>query len=385
MPVSVDAFSSSGQSRASVNINSTECTFFNATISQDYINLCENEEQVVSVIINNDDEGKWFFFNSSSFYFDLPGSIYVGPNSSITEEVTVYSGCDSGIISPSIRVWAEGARSVYLPIVLNVKGCYNPILVAQQSSDIACACESLNYTFSLYNPGIRNVTYALIPSDGLVIHDGEVINSIELPSGGSAQLSVNYSVPCNNLGEVNLTLNATAITTCGKSAMSLINILVSSWSECETVSVSSPVNVNVNDSQVTVPVSVMNVGVRPTSYNIVVSGSAISNLLGISKSFVTLEPGTSEVVELVFDGANITGDYVTVQAFSTDNLASDETVIVFGDVGFDISYLLYYLLLPAGLVVVVIALLFRSNFFKKGKGTKSSDKDIKIKKAEVKK
>jgi len=358
-PVVVDAFFGEKSSSTSISVNAAECSFFNASLSHDLVNLCEGEEEVVNVMLTNHGDAKYFHFNSSSSFIDLPADLLV--DGSLTVPVTVFSTCDKEVINSEISVSADGARTVDLPLVLNLRACYLPIIVAEKSSDSVCACESLNYSFTLFNPGNRSITYALSPSAGNVSQ-----TEVTLGPDETADLILSRTIPCSFTGDLPITLTATSISTCSKSSIGVVNLNISPWDECEAVSVDGPLVVPVNDSQFTVPVSVRNIGIRPASYNVIVSGSAMSNLLGSSKSFVTLDPGQSDVVELVFDPVDITGSYVNVQVFSTDNLASDTTTISFG--GFALSQLdFYFLLLPSGVVVLLMIYIFRSKFFKKSK------------------
>ncbi|MBD3312735.1 hypothetical protein GF352_04765 [archaeon] len=385
-PVIITASWSGGDSRSVISVNTTECSAFTASLSNGYVNLCESDEVVVKLTVTNDEEGKRFFFNSSSLLFDLLSNTYLEPNEVMVEDLVVYSSCESGVSEPVIRVWAEGAGVVELPLVLNVKGCYLPIVVARTQSDLACACEELVYYFDVYNPGFKEMIYAVTSSAGSVYHDGVRVDSITLDPDESITLSVNHSVPCGYSGSLNLSLTATSISACSKTSTSMVKLMVDSWTDCQAVSLQAqPVVSGFNESPFTVPVNVRNIGVRPTSYNLVVTGSAMSNLLGVSKSFVTLNPGESEVVELTLDPERITGSFISVQAFSTDNLASDSAVINFGE-SFLSDYDFYFLLIPSAVTVLLIILLVRSNLFNKSGGSiNSSGKEIKIKKAERKK
>jgi len=373
LPVTVNADFSDGRSRATININSIECALFEASLSSDYVSLCEDEELNIDLTVTNNGPDNHFFFNASSFFVDLPSSLFVRANQSRTQSLTVYGACESDIVNSVIQVWGNGTRILGLPLILNLRGCYQPIIVSERGSDSVCACEDVSYSFTLYNPGNRTITYALSPSMGVVYADGLVVDRVTLGVDESVDLIVNGSIPCSESYNLPLSLTATAVNACSKSATAIINLSVSSWSECESVSVEGPVAVPLNDSPFTVPVNVRNIGLRSTSYNLVVSGSAMNNLLGVSKSFLTLGPGESEVVELVLDGSNITGNFLTVQVFSLDNLASDSVVINFG--GFALSdFDVYFILLPTGVIALVVIFLFRSKFFNKEKASKKDGK-----------
>lgn len=384
-PVIVTASWITGKSESIFEVDVTECSEFTASLSADYINLCEDEDEVINFTVVNDGTGKQFFFNVSSLFLDLPQSVFLAPNEVFFRDLTVYSGCESGVSPSLIKVWAEGADVVELPLVVNVKGCYQPIVVSGKRSDAVCACEVVNYSFDVYNPGFEEIIYALTSSAGLIYHNGSVVDSVSLEPGESLTLFVNHSIPCSYSGSLNLSLTATSISTCSKSSAGFVELMIDSWAECQSVSVQGqPLVTCFNESPFTVPVSVKNIGSRPTSYSLVVSGSAMSNLLGISKSFVTLDPGESEEIELTVDPGGITGSFINVQAFSTDNLASDSAVINFGD-SFISRYDFYFLLIPSAVTILLVLLLLRSKFFKKGSNNKPSGKKIKIKKAEIKK
>lgn len=384
IPVSVNAVFSDGSYRSSIVVNAVECAFFNATLSSDYVSLCENEESVVKLRLKNDGSARTYFFNSSSSVVDVPDSARLNPNEELVMDVTVYSGCARGVVNPVISVWTDGSRIVSLPVVVNLRGCYQPIIVSSVKNDVVCACESVNYSFMMYNPGDRAVEYVLSPSFGSVYLGESQVSSVTLPVDGSVNLTLRHVVPCDYSGEMVLSLNVTSVNSCVKSSSDAVVLRVNAWHKCEAVSVNAPRKVSVNESQLTVPVVVSNIGIRPASYNILVSGSALNNLLGVTKSFLTLLPGESEVIELTVTPEGITGDYLNVQAFSLDNLASSSVVIGFGD-SFVSESDLYFILIPAGVAVIMVSLFFRRKFFNRSASTKSDGKELKIRKAELKK
>jgi len=372
--VSVEAFFEGGVSSLDININASVCSFFEAFLSHDYFSLCEDEEELINITITNQGEGKEFYFGSSTdFFIDLPDSVFVEANETVTEEVIIYSSCASGLITPMISVWSEGAETIELPFILNLRGCYQPIIVAERASDNACACEGVNYLFELFNPGVRNITYALLPSAGNVYLDDQIVNRIELPVDGSVVLKLNHSIPCSYSGLMPLSLTVTAISSCNKNSSAFVNVSVVSWADCESVKVDGPSVIPSNVSPLTVPVSISNIGLRPTSYNVVVSGSALNNLLGVSRGFVTVNPGETEVVDLVLDADELTGSYLLVRVFSLDNLASDSTIIDFGSTGFT-DYDFYFFFLPMGVGVLILIILTRSKLFNKGRTIKPRGK-----------
>jgi hypothetical protein len=365
-PARITVISSEGESLFYFNINSIECASFTASLSQDYVNLCEDEEAQVLLTINNQGSAKDFYL-SSTYFLDLPESVHLSANQVYTEPINVYSGCDSKVIKPSIRVWADGALSTELPLVVNVKGCYQPILIPKKESGAVCACEEVAQTFTLFNPGSKQVTYALNPSVGSVYYQGARIDNLVLGPDQTADLIVKHNVPCSYRGALSMSLNATSVSTCSKSAVSDVELIVSSLNICQAVNLGAPVSVPVtNTSTITVPVTVRNMGLRETSYDVVVGGSAMTNLLSISKSFLTLSPGDNEVVELVFDSSGITGSYVNVQVISSDELSSDSKVINFGSF-FLGEFEIYYLFIPGAVVVLIVILLLRRKFFNKSK------------------
>jgi len=238
---------------------------------------------VISLLIKNGNISSTFHFNSSStFFVDLPSSLSVNAGQTLTVPVTVYSGCESGVVNSFVNIWAEGSSVVSVPLALNLRACYKPIVVAAQQSDVACACEQLNYSFNLYNPGNKSMTYALSSSVGQVLVDGAPASQVTLPVDGNKTIIVDYTVPCDYSGALNVSLIASAVNTCAKVASDTVVVDVRAWNRCETVSVSAPSAVPVNESDMTIPVTISKVGVRPASYNVVVTGSAVTNLLGVS-------------------------------------------------------------------------------------------------------
>ncbi|MFA5405735.1 MAG: hypothetical protein WC307_00010 [Candidatus Nanoarchaeia archaeon] len=382
--ITVTAVTPDSESTFLIGVNVNECVFFNASLSSSYVNLCENQEELITLNIWNNNETNTYYFNSSSYYIDLPNSVTLSPNQLFSQQVTVYSGCDSGVVNPLINIWTAGSRVIGLPLVINARACYKPIIVVDVKNSVACACESVSYPFTIYNPGDQSMTYSLSSSVGQVLLDGSPINQLTLPIDGSEELTIDYVIPCGFSGDLNVSLFASAISACAKQSVDSVIVDVKSWNNCETVAVNAPTSIPVNESDLVLPVSVSNVGVRPASYNLVVTGSGVSNLLGVSKSFITLNPGETEVVELTFSAANITGAYVNVQAFSVDNVVSDSAMITFG--GFLLNYNDFYLfLLPSAVIVLMTILLLRGKVFKNRKDSKDNAREIKIKKAEIRK
>ncbi len=375
---------SNGLSLGTVNINAFECNYFNASLSKNYINLCEDEEDTINIIIKNGNKTNTFYFNTTSYFIDLPNSVKLNPNEERIIKTTVYSGCVRELIKTNISVWADGARKINLPVILNLKDCYLPILSSNKENAIACSCENVSYQYTLFNPGNKTITYALTSSLGEIYNsNGNLINQVTLKPDESANLTITHTIPCSDSEDINVTLITTSIGSCSKTASKTIKLKVNSWSECESVKIKAPDMIPLTNETVTVPVSLMNIGIRPASYQLIISGTAMNNLLGLSKSFVTLNPGESETIELTFNPDNITGAFINVQAFSFDNLASDSTMITFG--GYALTdYAINYLIIPAGAIALISILLFRGKIFNKHKITKSNAKEIKIKKAKIK-
>ncbi len=352
------------KAKAQASINVRECAFFNASLSDNYVNLCEDQEKTIYLTIQNGGKENTFFLNASEFFVDLPHTLTLGPNEKRRISITVYSGCQRKLVNSSLTIKATGAREIILPLVLNLRDCYLPIVVSHKLSDNACSCDNVSYDFTIYNAGNRAMTYSLSSTKGDIYLDGSKVNEVNIPPDSSVDLTLKYNVPCSYEGKMFLNITAASVATCKKESTAGVKLAVSSFGDCEAVKLAAPGVSILNNSLFVVPVSIMNVGVKPASYRIVVSGTAMSNLMGISRSFVTLNPGEKEVIDLTFDPSNITGSFLNVQAFSLDNLASDSTVINFNKYALTKKDI-YYLLIPSSVAALIVGFALRSKFFKK--------------------
>ncbi len=345
--IKITAFYSGLKSESVININSNECNTFNAYLTNNYINLCENDNKTTSLIITNNGESNNFYLNTSSPYLNFPSQVYLESNQTRVINLTVNSGCDSGLMNNTLSISARGAITKQVNLIINAKQCYKPIIVAQVLRDEACSCERVSYDYTIINPGQRETTYVLKSSYG------ELNKEVTLKPGESINETLNYTIPCDYKGELLLMLNATAISTCDRHDSEAIRVLVKGWDECENVKVITPRLIALNNSQLVIPVRIKNIGIRPASYNLMISGSLMNNLLSVSDGFITLNPGEEGVAELTLDSKNITGGYLLVEAYSVDNAARSNSLILFTNQS-TINYLIIIIVSALSLIIFLI-------------------------------
>ncbi len=359
-----------GHSQATQIINATQCTSFFASVSPSFVSLCENDISTIKLYIKNIGNESEFYIKSNYSYLNISSPINIGKDEEKTIDIYVFSGCASGINSTKIVVYKPGSVEYTFPIIINNKRCFQPIVVPEKESDYLCSCENVSYKFNIYNPGNQEVEYSLV-SEGSIFYENNQIFNITLEPNTDKQVIVNYTIPCTFSGEYNLSLKATAIHACAKEDTGVIKLKVLPWSKCEEVKISSPSVMPVNGSKIVVPVVVSNVGIRPASYNILITGSAVNNILGVSQSFTTLNPGESKSVEITLSADNISGRFINIEVYSVDNLARASTVVSFGNSFFNFS-MVYYLIPIAVLSFFVLRKLFNKPKSKSNNG-KGSD------------
>ncbi len=385
--ITVKAVSDNYEVSKALTINGIECSFFNAELSTDYVGLCENEDKSIDLILTNlNDSDVKAYLLIDSLFIDAPGEVDLSANETKSVSLQIHSTCDAQVLTPVLRVYVNGSERKSLSLTLNFRSCYQPIIIASQKTDNVCACENTSYDFSIYNPGIKEMTYALSAGRGVISDEnGSSISEIRLSPDGSAKLSIDSLIECDESGSIPITIKAVGISVCNKSSEDYVNLDVKSWSECEAVSVESIDAVFFNESgQIVIQVSISNIGRRPSSYNIEVSGSAMPYLLGINTGFVTLNPGESETVELTLKPYNFSDASIIITALSLDNLAKDTKVISLINTEYVFKFDFYYLLIPASVAVLMIIVFLRVGRKEKARDSTTKGKP-KIKKAEIKK
>jgi len=384
--ISVRAFNDNYDTSKTALLTGVECTFFSAHLNKNNIALCENEDQdIVLTLENLNDSTITVYLNTNSTYIGYPSTVDLGPKEIKNITLSIHSTCDMQVLTPSLALHAQGSKEKTLPLILNFRSCYQPVVVSQVKSSNVCACENLSYKFNIFNSGTKTATYALTASRGYITLNNKTISKIELGPDESTELTLNLKIDCDEQGDLPASIEAVGIGVCNRSSKDSVNLNIMSWGECEAVIIKASDTVTFNESgQLVIPVSVSNIGRRPASYNIEVSGSAAQYVLGISTGFVTLNPGEGKLIELTLKPENITKSSITITALSLDNLARDEKTITLYSEDYKSHLDLYYFAIPIAIIVVVATMFFRMRTNKKVVKKKTTRGTPKIKKPEIK-
>jgi hypothetical protein len=216
--INIKAYNDEFVATKSLNVTSIECSFFEAELLRDNIAMCENEDENITLRITNlDNKTNTIYIDLESDFIGAPDEVVLEPLEERDVDLQVHSTCDTQILTRSISLYTIGSDRKNLFLILNFRGCYQPIVISDIKTSNACACEELSYEFNLYNPGTKEMTYALSPSRGILYdEDGNVTKKVTLSPDESNKLILNLTLDCDELGYVPITLTATGLSVCNK-------------------------------------------------------------------------------------------------------------------------------------------------------------------------
>lgn len=245
------------------------------------------------------DAAKWAVAAPAGFTLD----------SGVTEQVYVYvtpsSGALPGKYGLTVTVNGQSSGRQDIPLTVNVGDCHSASLTALEVSQDVCADSSAAYSLALVNTGKYTENFALSTSGPLAAQATLSDAVVKLKAGESKEITATVKPTADQTGAFDLTVTARSETS---NAAASAKLKVNS-NNCYEFALTPDKNYLsfCENSEVTVPLTIRNVGEAVNTFELSVSGPSWAT---VDAASVDVAPNSEKVANLVFyPGFGVSGDF----------------------------------------------------------------------------